>query len=767
MSEGGCCNVSDNKEQLDAVLRRRREQLPVVDRQIGQWRHIQELITGLGDAVAAVRAGEPDGTVAGLLAAVDLAGMDRAAGEALHALGAVRARVNRETVNIGVSGRARNGKSTVLQSLSGLDDRQIPSGRGQPVTAVRSRIYHSPTDRGARLTMHTEQSFVAEVIAPYHAELGLLPTPRTLSAFASHPYPGTPDGPAFEGADRPRLGPMLARVREAQQALDSYRDYLTGEARTVDLTDIREWVAYPEADAPPGRRPYLAVRDAVITCAFPLADVTALGLVDLPGLGELTPGAEEHHLAGLRNDIDFAIVVKRPTDTNAMWAEEDARALQLIGSACEVADPRDFTLILVNTGACLPENIAALDDDLRDRLNDPSGERGYWVVLADGADRDAVREQVLQPVLAHLATALPRMDEAVIADAVAVCRERRERIRADLDALASVLRVVSVPTLTEQTIDRAETLREEVAASLQAWVDTLRGRAGEDYEDIEFFDRVAEAHQDVREWVLSGFGEGPDEWRRRALSRFRVDRATLPFASAELNRVRVEMARRFSVVDDLLLRRRDEYWAGLVDALGPRFALLTAGGPDARPREALAALAETLRDAPEPCPALAETLDFALDVRLDYRTRVLPRLRRALDVLFPESDPGDSQAAHTLLAVARTEEGSAELFDRVTQLARQAAYDAQAVLAQEPGTTAQVLFAYGEQFEDAFVRADSSEAEFRRLVAVFQDRLWPGKESGPAAATEGLRRVRRLATDLRTLLSDEHPHTDAAERTRR
>lgn len=753
--------MSDNGERLDAVLRRRREHLPVVDEQIDRWRRIQSAVGELCEAVAGIQALEPDGAAAGLLGTLDLAGTTRAAGECLTALATVRGRVNRDTVNIGVSGRARNGKSTLLQSLSGLDDRQIPSGRGQPVTAVRSRIYHSRTDRGARLTMHTERSFLDEVIAPYHAELRLEPAPRDLPAFAGHPYPRAADGPARAAEDHPTLGPMMARLREAQQALASYRGFLTGEARTVDLADIRDWVAYPPADAEPDRRPYLAVRDAMITCAFPIEDVSALGLMDLPGLGELTPSAEEHHLAGLRNDVDFVIVVKRPTDTNAMWAKEDGHALQLIGTACGVADVRDFTLILVNTGECLEENVKALHDDLRDRLNDSAGGRGYWVVLADGADRGAVRDQVLEPVLEHLATALPRMDEVVIADAVAVCRERRERIEADLDRLSSMLRTLSVPTLTEQMITRAEALRAETATALQTWVDTLRGRAENDYEDTEFFERVAEVHKDVREWVLSGFGEGPQAWQERALNRFRVDRAALPFASAELNRIRVDMARRFAAVDDLLLQRRDEYWAGLFAALGPRLALLTDGR--GAPQDTLAALAEVLREAPDPCPALAETLDFALDVRLDYRTRVLPRLRRALDVLFPEDD---DPARTTLLAVPRTPDGAAELFGRVTQLARQAAYDAQAVLAQEPGATAQVLFAYGEQFEDAFVRADSSEAEFRRVVAAFQDRLWPGEGEGPQAATDRLRRVRRLATELRTLITEERPRT-AAERTGR
>ncbi|MFD3524960.1 hypothetical protein [Streptomyces sp. NPDC058653] len=811
-----------NKERLDGVLRRRREQLPLVDAQIEQWHRIQGLIGELGDTAAGgtpagrtAVAGTPvggtavggtavgstavGGTAAGgtapastapaatpadegepaaALRRLDVAEMARAARDCLEVLGTVRRRVSRATVNIGVSGRARNGKSTVLQSLSGLDDRQIPSGRGQPVTAVRSRIYHSSTDRGARLTMHTEASFLRDVIAPYHEELGLLPAPRDLAEFVRYRYPSVADG--VEGPDQPRLAPILARVREAHEALDSYRGHLTGEARTVDLTDIRAWVAYPDAGSGPAARPYLAVKDAAITCAFPVEDVTALGLVDMPGLGELVPEAEAHHLEGLRNDVDFVIVVKRPTDTNAMWAEEDARALQLIGSVCTVADVRDFAAVLVNTGDCLPENVKALDDDLRERLNGLDSERGYWVILADGADRDTVRDQVLQPILEHLADALPRMDRLVIEDAVAVCQDRRDRIESELAAWSDALRAAFVPTTTEQTIARAEELRAEVAASVQEWVDLLRVRAADDYEDTEFYERVAEVHRDVRAWVLDGFGEGGDVWRERALSRFRVDRASLPFASGELNRVRVEMARRFSAVDDLLTRRRDEYWAGLVTALGPRFALLAeeparpgpsrhqSALPSSRrvskgveeprqPQDVLAALADILGNAPDPCPGLAGTLRSALDVRLDYRTRMLPRLRRALGVLLPEPDDVSDKGPTSLLAVERTAAGAELLFDRVTQLARQAAYDAHAVLAQEPGTTAQALFAYGEQFEDALVRSDSSAAEFRRLVGGFQDRVWPDDARGPRAATERLRQVRSLLGELRELITAEAP----------
>ncbi len=83
----------------------------------------------------------------------------------------MEARFSRDTVNVGVSGSARMGKSTLLQSVSGLDDRHIPTGKDLPVTAVRSRIHHSPAARRAVLKLHSRESFLTEIVQPYHQNL--------------------------------------------------------------------------------------------------------------------------------------------------------------------------------------------------------------------------------------------------------------------------------------------------------------------------------------------------------------------------------------------------------------------------------------------------------------------------------------------------------------------------------------------------------------------------------------------------------------------
>ena len=51
-------------------------------------------------------------------------------------------RFSRPTLNIGVIGRARQGKSRLLQSLSGLTSQEIPDGDRESCTGVLCSVYH-------------------------------------------------------------------------------------------------------------------------------------------------------------------------------------------------------------------------------------------------------------------------------------------------------------------------------------------------------------------------------------------------------------------------------------------------------------------------------------------------------------------------------------------------------------------------------------------------------------------------------------------------
>ena len=200
---------------------------------------------------------------------------------------AIRNRVGRDTVNIGVIGRAKAGKSTLLRTITNLGTEAIPSTELNPTTAARSRILHSPGRAEAEITLLTWDEFRDSYLGPAGSrDAGCDgPVPPTPDAFAGHRYESMQQlshGERDEGLLSKQK--FLERLHCAQDSFPSYRPLLTGRERKVtigQLTELRPFVAYP-LDPANKHRPYHAVRDIRIFCEFPEVDVENLRLVDLP-----------------------------------------------------------------------------------------------------------------------------------------------------------------------------------------------------------------------------------------------------------------------------------------------------------------------------------------------------------------------------------------------------------------------------------------------------------------------------------------------------
>ena len=81
-------------------------------------------------------------------------------------------RLNRNTLNIAVIGRARQGKSRLLQTITGLSTTEIPDGDGQFCIGVRSDIINEDTDvTYAIVNFLSESKFLNEKVAPYFEAL--------------------------------------------------------------------------------------------------------------------------------------------------------------------------------------------------------------------------------------------------------------------------------------------------------------------------------------------------------------------------------------------------------------------------------------------------------------------------------------------------------------------------------------------------------------------------------------------------------------------
>ena len=89
-------------------------------------------------------------------------------------------RFNRETLNISVVGRARQGKSRLLQALSGLPNEVIPASDGGDCTGAKSVIANAPGHTRARVTFYNDTEMVSQ-IQKYLDELRI---PRQLGTLA-------------------------------------------------------------------------------------------------------------------------------------------------------------------------------------------------------------------------------------------------------------------------------------------------------------------------------------------------------------------------------------------------------------------------------------------------------------------------------------------------------------------------------------------------------------------------------------------------------
>jgi hypothetical protein len=557
---------------------------------------------------------------------------------------------------------------------------------------------------------------------------------------------------------------MLNRLRAMQASFPTYAHDLTGGERVVPLEELRPWVAYPtnaqEQDAQraghgPVPRRYLAVRDVRIDCAFPHAQVRRLGIVDLPGLGELAARADQHHVAGLQNEVDVVLLVKRPVEGMAYWGDADARALDLIDSARGFADRRDFVFLVLNTGDTVPALVTALRDHIRGQVNSGTAERFFRVLETDAADPGDVFARVLGPVLAHLAERMPVMDADTLAGTRAELAAVATRIRALTDDVGRVLASVARASgsVAEDLDVRARRLRQDLSGALVALVSELRAKARAVGEDAGYTEAVEQAYAGTRAWITSGLGVGEEPWRAEALRVMTVDRNSSRWAGDELNRVRVEISSCFEEIDVYFAARVRALWEQVAEILRVHTGTLLEGLSG---EQALRRFAELLDEASEPCPRLRRAVEQLLTVRLDYRSQLHPRVRAELDGLaLQERDPVTGEQRNRIV-VEVSAEGAARLYTFLLQMAEQAAYlTKKALLLREGVTPALVLHAAAEQLEDTMIRSGDSEREFKRLARSYRDEIWPGVFGEIDAANARVARVARARDALVATLQEE------------
>ncbi len=314
-------------------------------------------------------------------------------------------RLNRETINIGVIGLARQGKSTFLQKVAGLTNDEIPSSDRMPCTSVQSNIYHIEERTQAKVHFHSEESFLKQVIEPYFDELGFSPSPKSLTEFRnlSLSQPINPRHPA-------RAEAVYNHLKDDYHAhIGIYGGELKAEKRFIEVPKekIKEYVSqdYDEKGNPQFFN-HLAVEKVEIHCPFPEMKVKKIGLVDMPGLGDTRLGDAKRMIKALGQDIDYILFIRRPDKKGDHWGNRDVDLYDEASQALKDKLPlQEWSFLLLNQDG---ENERQCNDLENTRIN-----KGIHVkkCLRGNCIDQVSANEILKEVLNELAENMDRLDQ--------------------------------------------------------------------------------------------------------------------------------------------------------------------------------------------------------------------------------------------------------------------------------------------------------------------------------------------------------------------
>ncbi len=248
--------------------------------------------------------------------------------KSLEKLSKLSSRFQRETLNIGVVGRARQGKSRLLQSITGLVSGEIPDGDRQHCTGVRSTIHHNPhVETYGEVWFYTERSFLHEIIYPYYTALDLGQNPISIQDFAHNPLPTL----RLEGSENQAKYEHLKRYHIH---FSEYSHLLKSPSpRNIRQEEIRQYVAQDDANGERIYFNYLAVKEVKIVCQFPNKEIGQIAVVDMPGLGDTGIGDETRMIQTLAEDVDFVLFVKMPKPSGDYWADVDVKLYDTVNAS--------------------------------------------------------------------------------------------------------------------------------------------------------------------------------------------------------------------------------------------------------------------------------------------------------------------------------------------------------------------------------------------------------------------------------------------------
>ncbi|MEH2312339.1 MAG: hypothetical protein V7K35_13290 [Nostoc sp.] len=653
------------------------------------------------------------GTI-GRLREIDCSAIQRSIDTELAALNSLKSRFSRNTLNIGVVGRARQGKSRLLQSLTGLSTAEIPDGDDQHCTGVRSNVHHN-SDVGetyAEVWFHTERSFLDEVIAPYYWQLKLGSHPLTIQEFADIPLPELPK----ELAEKRQAAAKYDHLCRYHQNLHRYRNVLSEPSpRRVPRHEIREYVAQDTLDRRRIYFNYLAVREVKIVCSFPNLDIGQIALVDMPGLGDTGIGDEERMIKTLGQDIDLVLFVRMPKSTGDFWAKEDVELYDMANSALIDLPIKEWSFMVLN-------QISGSSDNRRncESLAATISEKHIDVqdfIIADCANSEQAQTEILDRVLHYLAERVEVLD--------------RQYASACQDRLIQLQRTVAIE------LEKAKDAWRQ--ASRDDWFPKFLELFGKFWNDLtRELERLSSSMISERDTDDKNFKSAVDSAIAACRSKTGIPEleeiqqkcyaagAYMTAYAESLHEVRTHLSKQFLSLDIALKESLEQAKSRVVVVLKTHGKLEKIA--EGNGSEFLKELAEKI---PENLAGLKLGFQTLATFDLQYRGLVQHRIRRHLDVLTPnrttyrlEGSFLDKWIEDIKAGGIHTSSPAEKIVNNLFKAQAEAVNNCEKELKTLLKEPSQAGFAIVEEFVDRVLRAEGVRTEWQIFLQEVASDVW-------------------------------------------
>ena len=658
------------------------------------------------------RVGDP-GTIA-RLKEIDCSTIQKSIDFELVSLKSLKSRFSRKTLNIGVVGRARQGKSRLLQSLTGLSTAEIPDGDNQHCTGVRSNIHHDSyvEETYAEVSFHTDYSFLDEVIAPYYEQLGLGSRPSSVQNFADTLLPSLPDELAEKTQDKAKHD-HLCRYHKY---LDKYRHTFSETSpRRISRHEIREYVAQDTLEGDRIYFNYLAVKEVKIICSFPNVDIGQIALVDMPGLGDTGIGDEERMMKTLGQDIDLVLFVKMPNATGDYWGTEDLRLHNLANSTLIDIPIKEWSFMVLNHISGQNgnrKNCESLALSMSEKHIDVQD-----FIIADCANSEEAQTKILDRILDYLGKRVEELDRQY----ALACQDRltqlQKNVAIESEKASAAWKQSSNDAWFPMFIDRFKAFWDDLARELESLTSSTISERN--IEDKNFKSAVDSAIAACR--AEPGIPQ-LEEIQQKCSS---IGAHAIAYAMY-LHEVRTHLSKKFLSLDVALkesLEMTKDRVAQILKKQGKLEKIAEGSGS-----EFLKNLAQKI---PDNAPVLKLGFETLATFDLQYRGLLQHRIRKHLDDLIPNTtkykldDIYWKEKLNDIKTGKIHEYSSAEkIFINLSKAQVEAVNKCEKELQTLLTEPSQAGFAIVEEFIDRILRAKGVEGEWQVFLMEVAPDVW-------------------------------------------